>query len=212
MDTKTPKQFLVIHNVPVLFHTIGAFINADPHIRVIVVLSEKDQPLWNDMLRKYSFSHPVVIKTGGATRFHSVKNGLEAIDQDGLVAIHDGVRPLVSSRLIRNCYQVAAEKGNAIPAIPIPESLREIRQFDNRAVDRNRYILIQTPQVFQTQQIKNAYDQTYREIFTDEATIVESFGYPVHLVEGDPLNLKLTTVSDLAIFKALLSKKPNQAI
>jgi len=205
MNTQTPKQFLIIQGLPVLFHSINAFTHVDPEIRMILVLSEKDHPLWYELVQTHSYTSPVILRPGGPTRFHSVKSGLEAVDQDGLVAIHDGVRPLVSSHLIQTCYRVAEEKGNAIPAIPIPESLREVRQFDNRAVDRNRYVLIQTPQVFQKEQIKNAFTQTYRDTFTDEASMVEAMGYPIHLVDGDPYNLKLTNAADLKTIEAIMS-------
>ncbi len=204
MHSATPKQFVKINGKPLLMHTFDAFTRFDPTCEFVLVLPSSEIIYWKELCNKMSFhlNHKVVI--GGNTRFHSVKKGLEQIDGDGIVFIHDGVRPLVSLQTIENCYQAALKYGNAIPVIAPSESIREVLNEQSRAVDRNRYFLVQTPQTFQTGLIKKAYKQEFKHQFTDDASVLEKEGSKIILVEGNRENLKVTYPEDLKIASSLL--------
>jgi len=204
MNSDLPKQFIELNGLPLLMHTFNAFHFFDSSIEFILVLPEYQIPVWEELCVKYNFNieHKIII--GGETRFHSVKNGLSLIEDDGIVFIHDGVRPLVSSTTISNCYKTALEKGNALPVISQSESLREIRDNSNISVDRSRYFSVQTPQTFRVSLIKNAYEQPYSEHFTDDATVLESKGFAINMVEGNRQNIKITYPEDIIIAEALL--------
>ena len=204
MKTGIPKQFLLLKGYPVLMHTLDVFYRYDQGMRIILVLPETEIPSWKRLCEDYGFniSHEIVV--GGETRFHSVKRNLAAIPDPCLVAVHDGVRPLVSVTTIDRCFEAALKFGNAIPCIEIPETMRKLGKKGSKQVDRFRYRLIQTPQVFDSAVLKKAYSQEYRKQFTDDAGVVESLGYTINLVEGNPENIKITYPHDLKVASAFL--------
>ena len=202
-----PKQFIELAGLPLLMHTFHAFTFPGFKANFVLVLPENDISHWKELCLQYDFTVPHQIIPGGPKRFHSVKRGLSLVPDDVLVAIHDGVRPLVSADTVRSCFDMAQRKGNAIPAIPVTETVRETDGSLNRPVDREKLRIIQTPQVFYSGFIKKAYLQNYRESFTDDASVLESTGQPVYLVEGNPGNIKITTPDDLIMAEALLRQK-----
>ena len=208
MNATVPKQFLLLNDKPVLMHTIERFHEYDNAIEIIVVLPEAQFPLWENLCHEYKFSIRHQLVAGGSVRFESVKNGLSRIQGDGIVAIHDGVRPLVSFETIGRCFEVARLKGNAIPVMPVIESLRMIDGENSKAVDRSSFVTIQTPQVFSVSEIKAAYNQPFSEVFTDDASVLEAAGSAINLVEGNIENIKITHPADL-IFAGMLIKNRN---
>ncbi|SHF38578.1 2-C-methyl-D-erythritol 4-phosphate cytidylyltransferase [Mariniphaga anaerophila] len=207
MGSATPKQFIEIEGRPLLMHTFDAFSKADPAFKFILVLPEKETDTWHSLCTKYAFSTKHLVVTGGETRFHSVKNGLAKINDEGIVFIHDGVRPLVSAQTIENCYKTALDKGNALPVIAPSESIREVFNGQNRAVDRSRYFLVQTPQTFRVSLIKKAYEQEYASAFTDDASVLEKAGTKINLVEGNRENIKITWPADIKMAGTLFQKR-----
>ena len=203
MQTETPKQFLELRGKPILMHSIMAFANACEDIRMIVVLPPSQIESWQKLCSRYDFTlkHDVVV--GGDTRFHSVKNGLSRLAGDGLVAIHDGVRPLASQKTIIGCFREAATYGCAIPVVPVIESVRELSEQTNRILDRSALRLIQTPQVFDIALLKKAYEQEYSPAFTDDASVFEKAGHKIHLTDGNVENIKITTQNDLVVAEAM---------
>jgi len=206
MKGKLPKQFLELNGKPVLMHTFEAFLRYDSEINFVLVLPEVQLLNWKKLCVKYDFNITHSVVSGGETRFQSVKNGLSEIKEDGIVFIHDGVRPLVSVQTIKNCFKTASEKGNALPVISPAESVREVTNGNNKAVDRSRYFLVQTPQTFKVSVIKKAYGQPYQEKFTDDASVLENTGVKIHLVEGNRENIKITYPEDLLIASAFCEK------
>lgn len=204
MKTGIPKQFLLLKGYPVLMHTLDVFYRYDPGMRIILVLPETEIPSWKRLCKDYGFLIGHEIVAGGETRFHSVKYNLDEIPDQCLVAVHDGVRPLVSVSTIDRCFEAALKFGNAIPCIEIPETMRKLNKKGNEQVDRYRYRLIQTPQVFDSTVLKKAYSQEYRKQFTDDAGVVESLGYTINLVEGNPENIKITYPHDLKVATSFL--------
>ena len=199
-----PKQFVELANKPILMHSVTAFYNYDKNAEIIIVLPEQQLDYWVSLCKKYNFNikHRVVI--GGKTRFNSVKNALNSIEQsDNLIAIHDGVRPLVSNKTIENCFMQAKISGNAIPVILPVDSVRQVADNDSNIVDRANLRLIQTPQVFKAKILKKAYNQDFDESFTDDASVVETFGEKINLVEGNRENIKITNNIDLYMANAL---------
>ena len=207
IKSDVPKQFLNLNSKPVLLHTLEAFYRYSEKIKVILVLPKDDFETWNSICEKYQFKKPVTLQEGGETRFQSVKKGLTKIEGKGLVAIHDGVRPLVSTTIIGASYQLAATKQSAIAAVRLKESIREMNQDSTKAVDRSHYWLIQTPQTFEVDLIKKAYELKEDTSFTDDASVAEQSGYVISLFEGSYENIKITTQEDLIIAEALLSVK-----
>ncbi len=205
MGTELPKQFLPLMGKPVLMHTINRFYQFDKNITIIVVLPAQEQERWTQLCTNHQFNIKHKTVNGGATRFHSVKNGL-ALATDGLIAIHDAVRPLVALSVISNCFRTAATNGTAIPVVPINETIRLIKTEGSQQIDRNMYRAVQTPQVFEASLIKSAYQQNYQEHFTDDASVVESDTIKIELVEGNTENIKITTPIDLAIAEVYLNK------
>lgn len=204
MKTEFPKQFIEIAGKPVLMHTILKFYHCFQDIQIVVVLPFEQIETWNRLLSEYRFTIPHQIAPGGTERFYSVKNGLAKIQDIGVVAIHDGVRPLVSEKVIRQSFMVAQESGGAIPVIRPAESLRKISKNENLPVNRNDYRLVQTPQTFQTKRIKKAYEQPYQTRFTDDATVFEAAGNTVSLIDGNIENLKITHPFDLKVVELIL--------
>lgn len=198
-----PKQFIELNGKPVLLHTLEAFIRYSPSIRIVLVLPEDDFEIWRSICEKFEFNYPVTLQKGGETRFQSVKNGLQNITE-GLVAIHDGVRPLVSEDIIGASFRLAAIHKCAIAAVRLKESIRMTNQDNTKAVDRSRFRLIQTPQTFDVSLIKKAYEQKEEISFTDDASVAERAGNIISLFEGSYENIKITTQEDLIVAKALI--------
>lgn len=191
-----------------LMYSIEAFHRAFPEIVPVIALPENQFSVWQMLCRQHEFTLPHVLSAGGETRFHSVQNALSCVDTEGLVAIHDGARPLVTELVIRSAFLSAAEFGNAVPVIMFTESVREVLKSGvSCVVDRTSLRVVQTPQVFQTFLLKKAYRQDFREGFTDDATVVESTGEIIHLIDGDPLNLKITHPYDLAAAGIMLGTR-----
>jgi len=208
LGTEIPKQFLLINNKPILFYTIEQFYNYSKNIEIILTLNKNYIDYWKKLVEKYNFNikHKIVI--GGETRFESVKNAINTInDTNCLVAIHDAVRPFVNITTITNCFNTAKEKGNAIPFINITDSVRVLKNNISKSVNRDNYILVQTPQIFNIEILKKAYIQNNNTTFTDDAGIIESFNEKLNLVKGEPNNFKITTKYDLELAKyQILSK------
>jgi 2-C-methyl-D-erythritol 4-phosphate cytidylyltransferase len=207
MGTDIPKQFLPIGGKPVLMRTIERFRKAQPDIHVILVLPKSQQDYWRQLCEEYTFVADYQLTDGGETRFHSVQHGLALIpdDAEGVVGVHDGVRPFPSVEMIRNCYAMAREKKAVIPVIPIVETVRHLSSSSSSiTVPRNDYRLVQTPQCFDIQLLKAANRQPYNDGFTDDASVVEAFGIDVTLVEGNRENIKITTPYDLKIAEVLI--------
>lgn len=207
MNTDIPKQFLDLAGKPVLMRTMERFVAFDQLMRFVVVLPAGYMAYWNELCGKYRFHLKHTLVPGGLSRFQSVKNGLAELPEEGLVFIHDGVRPLVSLQTLRNCADTAIEKGNAIPVMPVTESLLRINEQGNEHVERDRFFLVQTPQTFLTGVIKRAYLQPERDGFTDDASVYEAIGEKIHLVEGNSENIKLTHPVDIQIAKCLFRLK-----
>ncbi len=207
MESEIPKQFILLENRPVLMWTISCFIVYDPAISVVVVLPEYQISFWKELCIKYAFNHPHQVIKGGNTRFLSVKNGLEMIGNSGLVAVHDGVRPLVSQDTIDRCFKQAAQSGAAIPVLPVNETLRTGTMENSKTVDRAVYYAVQTPQIFRTSMLKEAYKQEWNASFTDDASVVEKTGNQVMLVTGNTENLKITYPLDLLVAGEYLKKE-----
>lgn len=208
MNSEVPKQFLKIKNEVILMKSIRAFALFDPAIEIIVALPENQLDIWRELIDAEQFEIKHTVVKGGATRFHSVKNALSAIGYDGFVAIHDGVRPLVSGDTINAAFETAKNKGNAVPYIDLTDSIRFVDGEKNTTTDRSKYKSIQTPQVFDTILIKKAYEQEFSESFTDDASVVEKLGIKINLVRGNPENIKITTQIDLKIAEALSDYLP----
>lgn len=207
MGNTTPKQFLVLADKPILMHTIRAFHNASHDIQLIIVLPKNDIQVWNLLIEKHSFKIDHKIVEGGETRFHSVKNGLDHVTKNSLVAIHDGVRPLVSKETIDYSFSEAAAHGNAIASVKLKESIRLIDSESNRSVDRDEYRLIQTPQTFRSSEIIDAFNNVSTSNFTDDAGVLEANGKRIHLIHGGYHNIKITTPEDLVFAESYLSKE-----
>ena len=205
MNSGIPKQFILLNNLPVLMHTINAFFNYSNKVNIVLILPETTFKTWDELCKKYNFQIPHQLVKGGETRFQSVKNGLSVIDKKCLVAIHDGVRPFVKKEVIGNCFETAERLGNAVPAIAINESIREIKNSQNLPADRKKFRIIQTPQIFHSSLIKKAYEQDFRKDFTDDAGVVESTGIKINLVEGNHENIKITRPGDIKIAEAFLN-------
>ncbi|MBN9302319.1 MULTISPECIES: 2-C-methyl-D-erythritol 4-phosphate cytidylyltransferase [Dysgonomonas] len=207
MGNDLPKQFIPIGGKPVLMRTIEAFYRFDQDINIILVLPVSHQDYWKSLCEEYNFSIEHLIANGGETRFHSVKNGL-ALVTDGLVGVQDGVRPFGSVEMIKRCFDAAREYPAVIPVIDSTDSLREVVDEDkSRIVDRSKIRLVQTPQVFDVNVLKKAYQTDFKETFTDDASVVEAMGVNVHLVKGEVTNIKITTPLDLKIGELIIRDK-----
>lgn len=204
MGAEMPKQYLEIAGRPVLMHTLERFKSFSDSIEIIAVLPENQLRFWGELQKKYSFNVPHTLVKGGKARFYSVRNGLKFIDDPGLVAIHDGVRPFVSIDTIKRCFETAERLGNAVPVIPTSDTLRMVSEQGSMPVNRLLIRQVQTPQVFHSALIKKAYQQDYLPEFTDDATVLEKTGTRINLVDGNRENIKITTPEDLIISAALL--------
>ena len=204
MGSALPKQFLPLFGKPVLAHSLLAFLEAIPDIHIILVLPKGQLSYAQIILQSLPARIAATIVEGGDTRFHSVQNGLNAIEEEGIVFIHDGARPLISAELILRCLNGALSNGSAIPAIPVADSVRIIDGDHSAPVNRDQMRIIQTPQTFSTSILKPAFSCEYQSAFTDEATVVEANGQTIFLVEGARRNIKVTTPEDMIIAAALM--------
>ncbi|MFN6038598.1 MAG: 2-C-methyl-D-erythritol 4-phosphate cytidylyltransferase [Bacteroidota bacterium] len=209
MGTSIPKQFLEINGRPIIYYTLSRFLEAVEQLEIIIVI----HPAWknelNDLLQCYFPEKKFQLADGGETRFHSVKNGLALIHEESLVMIHDAARPFVSTETISRGIAETFRAGSAIPVVSVSESLRKIESTQSRAVNRNDFKLVQTPQCFMSDKIKLAYQIEFKDSFTDDASVFEHAGLTVNLVEGNPENIKITQPSDLDFAEFLLNKKQN---
>lgn len=199
MGAAVPKQFLLLNGLPVLCHAIAAFHRFDAAMQCVVVLPADQQAGWQALCAAHGFQLPHTVVPGGAERFHSVRNGLEAVRGEGVVGVHDGVRPLIGQDVIARCFAAAEAHGAAIPVTAMHPSVRELTDSGNRPLDRSRLRLVQTPQCFHTALLRAAFALPFDPAFTDEATLVERTGRTIHLVDGDDRNLKITTPVDLQL-------------
>lgn len=199
-----PKQFQTVKGRPLLMWTIEVFHRFDPEMALIVVLPKEHFDIWRALCLGHRFFIEHEVVAGGEQRWHSVKAGLEKVEGDGLVAVHDGVRPLISAKLIERCFAMADEKAAAIPVVPVVPSIRETTAEGSRALDRSKLLAVQTPQCFHTDLLRKAFEQPYDAAFTDESTLVERLGVKVHLVEGEENNIKVTTAMDMRLLELVL--------
>ena len=208
MGGDIPKQFLPIGGKPVLMRTLERFREYSADLQIVLVLPEAQQDYWRGLCEEYHFEVEYLLANGGQTRFHSVQNGLALVpdDAEGVVGVHDGVRPFPSVEVIRNCYETARTAKAVIPVIPIVETVRELTgtsSMSSFTVPRDKYRLVQTPQTFDIQLLKAANRQPYNDGFTDDASVVESYGHAITLVEGNRENIKITTPYDIVVAEAL---------
>lgn len=204
MGSEVPKQFIEVKQKPILMHTIEAFYNLNHQAELIVVIPESQHKFWQTLIQKHNFRIAHKVVAGGKERYYSVKNGLAAVEKKGLVAVHDGVRPLVSAETIKKCIDGAVKFDAAIPVVPATESIRKVDGDKSEAVDRSKYLMVQTPQVFSYDLIQKAYSQDFSPLFTDDASMVENLGCAIHIVEGNVENIKITRPIDLKIAEVLL--------
>jgi 2-C-methyl-D-erythritol 4-phosphate cytidylyltransferase len=218
MGADIPKQFLPVGGKPVLMRTLERFREYAADLQIILVLPEAQQDYWRELCQQYHFDVEYTLANGGETRFHSVQNGLALVpdDAEGVVGVHDGVRPFPSVEVIRNCYETARTAKAVIPVIPIVETVRHLVSESNVqrsiTVPRGDYRLVQTPQTFDIQLLKAANRQPYNDGFTDDASVVEAYGFDITLVEGNRENIKITTPFDMTIAEALLNNNNSVSV
>jgi 2-C-methyl-D-erythritol 4-phosphate cytidylyltransferase len=214
MGKTVPKQFLLLHDKPVLFYTIDAFLKSFPDLKIILVLPETFIEMGREVIDAFFDYSRIQITAGGETRFHSVQNGLKLVETDSIVFVHDAVRCLVSTKLIQNCYENALNVGSAVPVVYGKDSFRLLNEEanDNTALDRTKVVLVQTPQTFHSKILLPAFEIDYKERFTDEATVVEAFGLKIHLVEGEETNFKITNPIDLLLAEQVLIQRQTVSI
>lgn len=217
MGAELPKQFIPINGKPVLMHTLEAFYTWDPLAELILVLPEDHESYWKMLCKEIGCRVEHKLVYGGETRFHSVKNGLSFLTEEkgistdrkekALIGVHDGVRPFVGQDVIDNCFENAAQVGNAVPVIPIIDSLREVTDEGNRPVNRADFFAVQTPQVFHSDLLMKAYSQEYSTAFTDDASVVEAMGETINMVPGNRENIKITTPFDLLVARSISERR-----
>jgi 2-C-methyl-D-erythritol 4-phosphate cytidylyltransferase len=205
MGASIPKQFLLLKGRPILMHTIEAFYHSKTNPQIITVLPDEYHAYWEELCVEQEFNIPHLLVKGGQTRFHSVKNGLDTIDDDNaLVAVHDAVRPLTKTSIIDQSYTHAAEHGNAVAAVKSRDTVRQLREGASTHLLRDEIYLVQTPQTFVAAQLKTAYQQPYTDKFTDDASVAEAAGFTINLIEGSHQNIKITFPEDIALAEVLL--------
>lgn len=205
MQTGTPKQFLLLNGLPIILHSIHAFLRFRGDLDLVVAIPEEHFDFWKDLCQQHHFQHPHRLSPGGITRFDTVKIALEGIDDDGLVAIHDAVRPLVSQKTIAEAFRRAATSGNGVPCVTISDSVRMLNQTGSHPLERSSLRAVQTPQVFDKLKLKTAYANAPHDCFTDDAGVLESTGEPIFLTEGNVENLKITHPIDFRLAEILIS-------
>lgn len=206
LSSDTPKQFLLLDGKPLLMHSVETFYQYDTGLHIIVAMHPAFMGKWTALCAGSGFNIPHQLVPGGETRYHSVKNALALVSGSGLVAVHDAARPLVSPDLISRTFSEAAKHGTAIPCIPVNETVRSIREGKISLVDRTMLRITQTPEVFDVSLLQHAYQQPYQQEFTDDGSVVEATGRQVHLVDGEPTNLKVTLPGDIEIAEVLLKR------
>ena len=197
MKCSMPKQFLEINNKPILLHTVQKMHQSLDDSEIILVLPKAEFKNWENICQKHKFNISHKLVEGGNTRFESVKNGLKKIKESSVIAIHDGVRPLVNKNVVKQCMLIAKDKGSAVPVIKVDDSLRKKTLNGSISVNRNEFLIVQTPQCFKSEIILKAYQQNFNNKFTDDASVVEDLGLEIQLVEGNKENIKITTPEDL---------------
>ncbi len=206
MQSEVPKQFLMLAGLPIIVHTIQLFENVWNDAHFIVVLPEGELIRWEKIKKKFLKKNKIQATCGGATRFHSVRNGLKLVKDEGIIAVQDACRPLTSEKLLTKCLEEVIEKKVVIPVVELNDSIREILKDGSRNRNRVKYKAVQTPQCFYASILKNAYRQTFMEAFTDDASVVEAAGYRIHLVDGEPGNFKITTPYDMMLAETIINK------
>ena len=207
MGGDTPKQFLPLAGRIVLMHTLDRMAAAEPQATLILALPHDQQEEWKRLCCQYNFTLAHHVVDGGETRFHTVSNALRLVPDNALVAIHDGVRPLVSIKVVREAFTTAGEQGSAIPVMPVVESLRQVYGNTSHAVERSVYRAVQTPQVFDSTHLKAAYAQPYRNEYTDDASVFEAAGHHITLIDGNSENIKITIRQDIVLAEYLLNQQ-----
>jgi len=207
MGGTTPKQFILVKNKPVLYYSLQTFLNAFADIQIILVLPVDYTDMGQEIIDAYFDKEKIRITAGGDTRFQSVKNGLQLVEDDSIIFVHDGVRCLLTENLIHRCYASTVETGTAIPVVASRDSVRIVQDDSNDAIDRNKVMLVQTPQTFHSKILLPAFKIDYKEKFTDEATVVEAYGLKVTLVEGEENNIKITKPMDLLIAEKIINER-----
>ena len=202
-----PKQFLLVNGKPVLYYSLQAFLNAFADIEIILVLPVDYTDMGQEIIDAYFDKEKIRVAAGGETRFQSVKNGLDLVEDDSIIFVHDGVRCLLTEDLIDRCFKSAIETGTAVPVIVSKDSVRIVHDEGNDAIDRNKVMLVQTPQTFHSKILLPAFQIDYKEKFTDEATVVEAYGLKVTLVQGEENNIKITTPVDLLIAEKIINER-----
>lgn len=208
MESKVPKQFIEIQGKPILMYTLENLYSFDPHAQFILTLPSEWFSYWNDLIKKHKFTIPVELVEGGKERFHSIQNALKIVNGD-VVAIHDGVRPFVSHTTLQNLFEKVSSHKAVIPIVSIKDSLIEIVGDYSKHVQREKYKIVQTPQIFKTEIIKSAYTHTFSPEFTDDASVVEKSGTRIELVEGNNENIKITSPEDLKLAQFYLFQNIN---
>ena len=204
MGGNLPKQFLLLKNKPILYYTIKTFLEAYEDLKIILVLPAEYTDMGQEIIDAWFDKDRIRIATGGDTRFQSVKNGLQLVEDESIIFVHDGVRCLLSAALIHACYAKAVETGSAIPVVKSKDSVRLLTEEANDAMDRDKVMLVQTPQTFHSKILLPAFNIDYKDEFTDEATVVEAYGLKVSLVEGEETNIKITTPMDMSIAESIM--------
>lgn len=207
MGGPLPKQFILLKGKPVIYYSIKAFLDAFDDVEIILVLPEAYLQTGKEIVNGYFPEEKIELVTGGETRFHSVKNGLAKLSDESIVFVHDGVRCLISTDLIKRCYEAALKEGAAVPVVPVKDSVRQITDSGNERLDRSKLFLVQTPQTFQSKILIPAFQSAYQEKFTDEATVVEQNGSKVFLLEGEEENIKITQPLDLSLASIILESR-----
>lgn len=207
MNSAVPKQFLLIKNKPVLYYTLHTFLNAYDDLKIILVLPEEYVAAGQEIIDAWFDYKRIKITIGGRTRFHSVQNGLQLVEEESIVFVHDAVRCLLTEQLVKNCYDTALEFGAAIPVVDCKDSVRLVTGNGSEALERRNVKLVQTPQVFLSTILLPAFNIDYKDKFTDEASVVEAFGMKVQLVEGEEDNIKITRPIDLLIAEKLMDER-----
>lgn len=210
MGSLLPKQFLTLNDKPILWYTLRAFIEAFHDISIILVLPKDYIKAGEQLVEEMNIKEQTTLVIGGETRFHSVQNGIQQVKDPAVVFVHDGVRCLITPNLIQRCFEQAIEKGSAIPAVTCTDSVRILNNHSHETINRDQVKIIQTPQTFLSSILIPAFNLPYQAYFTDEATVVEAFGEPVYLIEGEYANLKITRPTDLLLANAILDERNNQ--
>lgn len=214
MGRSIPKQFLFINDKPVLYYTLKAFLESYDDLDIILVFPEEYQDMGKEIIDAYFDYSRIQVTFGGETRFHSVQNGLKLVHQESIIFVHDAVRCLITPTLIRKCYEHTLHMGSAVPVVRSKDSIRLLNEEenDNEILDREKVVLVQTPQTFHSKILLPAFEIDYKERFTDEATVVESFGLKISLIEGDVNNIKITQPVDLLIAEALIREAEKELL